>query len=236
LDDNERRRAEADERIRHLQLIQTVIERIVGNEFLVKGWAFTVAGVFLGFAVSKDNGAIAFVSLIPTFLFFAFDGYLLRTERRFRTLFNHVRDGDPNVQWFFMAATQEGTDFENSLTHDDEEFTSWLVVYMRPAISPFYGLLVLSTLLVGVLAGRNTSMQAWQIWALIGLALGFVGALLNVIASSGLVLSSEGGDAERGGGDARRLQNARRQRMLSAGGWSLVIVATGFGIVAVAVR
>jgi hypothetical protein len=82
-------------RIQHLELIQNVIERLVGNEFLVKGWAFTVAGVLLGFAVNNHSAMIAVVSLLPTLLFAGYDLYLLRTERRYRVLYNRVRTSQP---------------------------------------------------------------------------------------------------------------------------------------------
>jgi hypothetical protein len=77
-------------RQKHLELIQGAIDRLGGNGFLLKGWAVTVAGAFLGFAVDARNPLLALVAILPTVAFWGLDAYFLRCERLFRRLY---RDG-----------------------------------------------------------------------------------------------------------------------------------------------
>ena len=99
--------------IKHLELIQVVIARLGSNGFVVKGWAVTVAGLFLGFAVESSNYRLALISVLPTLAFWYLDTYFLRSERLFRSLYDRVRRGEPPVEPFYMAATS--SDFVGSL-------------------------------------------------------------------------------------------------------------------------
>jgi hypothetical protein len=42
-----------EHRLKHMEFIQAVVGRLASNSFFVKGWAITVAGAFIGFAL-KD--------------------------------------------------------------------------------------------------------------------------------------------------------------------------------------
>jgi hypothetical protein len=77
-------------RIRHLELVQGVISRLGTNSFLVKGWAITVSGAFLGFAITEKKWGLALISLVPTALFWGLDAYYLRAERLFRALHDEI--------------------------------------------------------------------------------------------------------------------------------------------------
>jgi hypothetical protein len=132
------------ERIRHLEMIQAVVARLAGYQFLVRGWALTVAGAFLGFAVNNHEWRLAVASLAPTVTFWFLDLYFLHSERLFRSLFNQVRKADSNVEPFFMAATSD--EFENNLPQDER---SWPKTFRRPAVFFFYlGILVFTSLVL----------------------------------------------------------------------------------------
>lgn len=96
-----------DQRIKHLELIQAVIGRLGSNSFYVKGWALTVVGAFLGFAVNLEKPAVALVALLPSVLFWALDAYFLRSERIFRCLYELVRTRSEKIEPFFMSATRD---------------------------------------------------------------------------------------------------------------------------------
>jgi len=130
------------ERIKHLEMIQAVVARLAGYQFLVRGWALTVAGAFLGFAVSNREWQLALASLAPTVTFWFLDLYFLHSERLFRSLFNRVRDPNGDVAPFFMAATSNA--FEKSVSRDER---SWWRTFRRPALCFFYlGILVFTAL------------------------------------------------------------------------------------------
>jgi hypothetical protein len=92
--------------IKHMEMTQAVISRLASNSFLIKGWALTLVGAFLGFGVNRDDWALAAASTLPIAVFWLLDTYYLRAERLFRVLYDEVRTGklgDP----FFMAATKK---------------------------------------------------------------------------------------------------------------------------------
>lgn len=79
-----------EEKIRHLEMIQEVINRMASNSFTLKGWAVTlVAGIFAlsGNVVDRIQYLIIF---IPTITFWILDAFYLSRERSYRELYKHV--------------------------------------------------------------------------------------------------------------------------------------------------
>lgn len=134
-----------DQRIKHMEMIQAVIARLAGNSFLIKGWALTLTGAFLGFAVNKDDSDLATAAFVPILLFWALDTYYLWAERLFRALYDRVRSSADAVPPFFMAATSD-----KFIAEVPAEIASWGKTVRRLTLSGFYGLLVIATVLVVV--------------------------------------------------------------------------------------
>ena len=80
-----------ENKIKHLELIQGVINRMAGNSLALKGWAVTlIAGIFA--LASKDADKIYFlVAYIPVTVFWGLDSYYLLQERLYRSLYEKVR-------------------------------------------------------------------------------------------------------------------------------------------------
>ena len=83
-----------DDRVKHLELIQGVINRLAGNSFAMKGWAVILVSAV--FALAAKHGApwYLLVALLPASAFWGLDGYYLRQERLFRKLYDGVRKGE----------------------------------------------------------------------------------------------------------------------------------------------
>jgi hypothetical protein len=135
-----------DKQIKHLELIQAVVTRLGNNGFLVKGWAITVAGALLGFAVGSTDWRLALVSWVPSVAFWGLDAYFLRSERLFRALYAEVRSPESTVEPFFMAATSDA--FTGKLSATTRSDLSWRKTLRRPALCIFYLALLASA--VGV--------------------------------------------------------------------------------------
>src|SRR2546421_11687138 len=93
-----------DKRVRHLELVQSVVARLSNESFVVKGWAITVGAALIGFAISVDSAGLAFAAILPSLLFWALDTYFLRSERLFRSLYDSVR-AEEDIEAFYMSAT-----------------------------------------------------------------------------------------------------------------------------------
>ena len=72
---------------KHLDQIQAIVSRLAGNQFLVKGWALTVAAAVLGYAATHEGQwFVALLGIAVTLAFAGVDAYFLRQERLFRLL------------------------------------------------------------------------------------------------------------------------------------------------------
>ena len=94
-----------EKKMKHLELIQGVINRMASNSFMLKGWAVTlVAGIFV--LASKDTDKLYFlVAYIPVIVFWWLDAYYLLQERLYRSLYEKVQNSDENSINFSLKAT-----------------------------------------------------------------------------------------------------------------------------------
>lgn len=79
--------------IKHLEIIQGVINRLAHNSFLIKGWSMTILVAAILFIV-RSNGysaSLVFAFIIPVVSFWILDGYFLWQERLFRGVYDNVR-------------------------------------------------------------------------------------------------------------------------------------------------
>lgn len=97
----------SENKIRHLEMIQGVINRMASNSFALKGWAVTlVAGIFA--LSSKDADKLYFlVAYIPIVIFWGLDSYYLLQERLYRALYKKISLTDNEKIDFSLAASTE---------------------------------------------------------------------------------------------------------------------------------
>ena len=79
---------EHDLRLRHLDTLQGVINRLSQNSFAIRGWSVTLTSAILAFSSTQGNvrGALILLALVPAWIFWGLDAYYLRQERLFRQL------------------------------------------------------------------------------------------------------------------------------------------------------
>ena len=77
---------------KHLEFIQTVISRMAGNLFFLRGWTITLIGALLAL-FSKNNSPdyVFYFLIVIVLIFWILDGYFLSQERSYRDLYNYVR-------------------------------------------------------------------------------------------------------------------------------------------------
>lgn len=97
-----------ENKIRHLEAIQGIINRMAGNSFALKGWAVTlVAGIFA--LAGKDTDKLYFlVAYVPIIVFWGLDAYYLLQERLYRALYDKVRLlPDEQIDFSMKASAKE---------------------------------------------------------------------------------------------------------------------------------
>lgn len=82
----------SESKIKHLEMIQGIITRMGTNSFMLKGWAVTlVAGLFALSAKDSDD-TYFIIAYMPTVFFWILDSYYLLQERKYRVIYDKVRE------------------------------------------------------------------------------------------------------------------------------------------------
>ena len=112
--------------IKHLEIIQGVINRLANNSFLIKSWSMTIISAAILFISRNRNYSeyIILSFLIPVLGFWILDGYFLWQERIFRGIYNDVR-------------TQESTDFEMPTSRQTKKI-KWIKAIFSKTLNIFY--------------------------------------------------------------------------------------------------
>jgi hypothetical protein len=98
----------ADLRVKHLELLQSIVTRIANNGATLKNYCITLTVAICGLAVTLHRPIVTLLALMPIVMFSALDAQFLRIERRFRGVFDVVRQADwatpPNFEISLGAA------------------------------------------------------------------------------------------------------------------------------------
>ena len=95
-----------DAKLKHLEFIQGVINRLATNSFRMKGWAVVLVAALLVLLAREEQVEFALIVLIPVVLLWVLDGYYLWQERRFVDLYDDVRKLDEEDIDFAMDASE----------------------------------------------------------------------------------------------------------------------------------
>ena len=117
-------------KLKHLEFIQGVINRLATNSFRMKGWAVVLVSALMVLLAREDRIEFAYVGFVPVLVFWGLDGYFLWQERLFRDLYDHVR-----------VLREANIDF----SMDIRSFSrTWVNATFSTTLIPFYGALILS--------------------------------------------------------------------------------------------
>ena len=124
-----------EDKFKHLELIQGVINRFSTNSFLLKGWSVVLVSAL--FALSANDSKVEFIYLayIPSIVFWGLDGYFLSVERLYRKLYDIVRQKDK-------------IDFSMDIRNLNEKPCPWIDATFSKTLIPFHGALIGSIIVV----------------------------------------------------------------------------------------
>ena len=118
------------EQLKHLDYIQSTINRMADNSFKVKGWMVTLISALMALYVNTEKISFLLVAFIPMFVFWFLDAYYLQQERKFRGLYDDAVAG--NVHCFSMTTSP----------YDTSKY-SFASSFWSKTICPLYGTMVL---------------------------------------------------------------------------------------------
>ena len=127
-----------ESKLRHLELIQGVVNRLATDSFRMKGWTVVLLTALFVLLAMENRLDAAYIALVPVLVFWGLDGYYLWQERLFRSLYDHVRVLDESEVDFSMATDSFRTGWKRS----------WPGSTFSITLTPFYGALVIAIVLV----------------------------------------------------------------------------------------
>lgn len=128
-----------EEKIAHLSFIQTIINRMAQNSFLIKGWTITIIVALLAFSAKSGNAGVAGVGVFPVILFWILDGYFLKNERLFRELYAHAIEDDFESNRFSLDPRQ----------YASQQTAIFRVIFSRSLVA-FYLTVILLVILTAI--------------------------------------------------------------------------------------
>jgi len=117
-----------ESKLKHLEFIQGVINRMAGNSFLLKGWSVALTSALFALAAKDANPLFVYLAYFPSATFWALDGYFLRHERLCRKLYAEVAMRQPNE-----------IDFSMNVAEFEHNIESWLSTCFSPTLRIFHG-------------------------------------------------------------------------------------------------
>ena len=89
-------------RIRYLEAIQRVVDRLSNISFILKGWAVSLVAGLMALATSGSNQGVVLIAYIPIAVFWFLDAYFLMMERQYRDLFKENIDLSQKLEQFTL--------------------------------------------------------------------------------------------------------------------------------------
>ena len=99
-----------ESRIRYLEAIQRVIDRLSNTSFILKGWAVSLVAGLMALAASGTNQGYVLIAYIPIAVFWFLDAYFLMMERQYRDLFKENTDLSQELEFFSIKRQKGGID------------------------------------------------------------------------------------------------------------------------------
>jgi len=129
---------------KHLEFIQTVINRMNSNSFVIKGWAIVLISGLFALAAKDADSNFALVAYIPLFMSWILDGFFISRERQYRKLYDKTRKAkEPNI------------DFSMDTSEFNHTESCWKAGFFSKTLLLFYGVLLALTIIVMFLFHKN---------------------------------------------------------------------------------
>lgn len=93
-------------KIKHLEMIENLIERMAKNCFQLKAWTMALVALIGGLAAKDSERKFIIIAFIPIIVFWLLDTYYLRIERQYRMLYKTITAKDDDKIDFSMELSQ----------------------------------------------------------------------------------------------------------------------------------
>jgi len=126
-----------ENKLKHLEFIQNVITRMNSNSFLIKGWMITLVSALFALAAKDANMRYVLVTYIAIPAFWILDAFYLSQERRYRSLYDEVRE-----------RIEAEVDFAMDTSRYNISENTWLATAFSRTLLTFYPIVIIITLII----------------------------------------------------------------------------------------
>lgn len=88
-----------DNKIKHLEMIESVIQRMADNSFKLKEWTVAMVGIIGALSAQGTDKRFFLLVSIPMLAFWFLDSLYLQLERKYRELYNYVREKQEEIDF-----------------------------------------------------------------------------------------------------------------------------------------
>jgi hypothetical protein len=129
-----------ERKLKHLDIVQGVINRMGQCSFLLKGWSVVLLSGLFALAAKDANVMFIYIAYIPSFAFWALDGYFLYQERLYRQHYEKIRKLEPDQIDFGM----------NTTPYKGQKNATWHESMFSKTMLMFHAILLLTIIVVMV--------------------------------------------------------------------------------------
>jgi len=122
----------SENKLKHLEFIQSVVNRMASNSFLLKGWSVTLVAALFALAAKDSDKKYIVVAYFPVLVFWILDAYFLSQERSYRNLYDAVR-----------TKKEDEIDFSMDTKPFADSRTKWASAFFSRTLLVFYLSMVL---------------------------------------------------------------------------------------------
>ena len=134
-----------ESKLKHLEMIQGVINRMANNSFLLKGWSVTLISALFALAAKDTNQLFIYLAYFPCVAFWSLDGFFLWQEKMYRKLYQEV-----------TQKPESDIDFNLNAVKYKDDVESWFSVCFSTTLKMFHGVIfgvIVLIMLIIVLKG-----------------------------------------------------------------------------------
>lgn len=131
-----------EKKLKHLEMIQGVINRMAHCSFLLKGWSVVLVSGLFALAAKESKLNLIYLAYLPVIFFWILDGFYLYQERLYRKLYGFVRKLEPDEIDFDMNANR----------FSGQNKASWYQSMMSKTMFLFHGIILVTVIIVMVLS------------------------------------------------------------------------------------
>ncbi len=126
-----------ENKLKHLEFLQGIINQMANNSFLLKGWSVVVVSAFFVLDFKTANSSIIYLAFMPIIAFWILDGYFLWQERLYRKLYDKVRN-----------LKEDEIDFSMDVSPIKALVNSWFKTIFSKTLLIFHGMILCSLFIV----------------------------------------------------------------------------------------